>query len=216
MSAISYMRRAVNRAMTRGPADMLEYSFHVAKKKAASALIDLRYGGVISKTEPGWKPNSAGRYMNTPTDIYTLDAMTDAANISQDDVIVDVGCGDGFPIAYWLSKGIKNKIIGLEIDPRAAAKAIARFKNVSNVTIIEGDATVEAAKTGGTIFFLFNPFAELPTRAFEQSIRSMRPRILYLNYDHVDQFLPEYWTVAKSVNAKPDYRQYRFATLNPA
>lgn len=216
MSAIDYMKRAVNRAITLGPADMLEYSFHVAKKKASSALIDLRYGATISKTEPGWKPNSAGRYMNTPTDIYALDAMTAAAQLKPDDVIVDVGCGDGFPIAYWLSKGIKNKIIGLEIDPSAAAKARSRFKSIPNVSIVEGDATVEAAKTNGTVFFLFNPFAEPQTKAFENSIRAMKPRLLYLNYNHVDQFSPEHWTVTKTVNAKPDYRQYRFATINPA
>lgn len=212
---LDYALRALNRARTLGMSDTLEYSFHVAKKAARKTAIDLRYGGVISKTEHNWKPNDAGRYMNTPTDIYALDAITAAAQLKPDDEIVDVGCGDGFPIAYWLSKGIKNKIVGIEIDPSAAAKARSRFKHVSNVTIIEGDATVEAAKTGGTVFFLFNPFAEPQTRAFEQSIRHLKPSILYLNYNHVDQFGADHWSVEKIVNVKPDYRQYRFARVVP-
>lgn len=211
---LNYALRAVNRARTLGLSDTLEYSFHIAKKAVTKTAIDLRYGGVISKTEHGWKPNERGRYMNTPTDIYALDAMTAAANIGPDDVIVDVGCGDGFPIAYWLSRGIKNKIVGIEIDPAAAKKAKARFSNISNVEIIEGDATVEAAKSGGTIFFLFNPFGEPQTRAFEQSVRGIAARILYLNFDHIDQFPTDQWKIEQVVSKKPDYRQYRFASLS--
>lgn len=212
---LNYALRAVNRARALGLSDTLEYSFHIAKKAAMKTAIDLRYGGVISKTEHGWKPNERGRYMNTPTDIYALDAMTAAANIGPNDVIVDVGCGDGFPIAYWLSRGIKNKIVGVEIDPAIAAKAKARFKNAPSVTIIEGDATIEAAKTGGNVFFLFNPFAEPQTRSFEQSIRGMASRVMYLNYNHIDQFSADNWKIDYSISKKPDYRQYRFARMFP-
>ena len=43
--------------------------------------------------------------------------------IRPDDVLVDVGSGKGRVLNFWLQKGLRNRIVGIEIDERWAAIA---------------------------------------------------------------------------------------------
>ncbi len=77
--------------------------------------------------------------------------------ISTNDIMVDVGCGKGRILNYWISNFPKNKIFGIELDPLIAKKVARRLKNYKNVTILSGKAQ-ELIPDNASIFYLFNPF----------------------------------------------------------
>ncbi len=103
--------------------------------------------------------------------------------IAPNDVLVDVGCGKGRVLAWWLSRGYRNRMIGLELDPRIAAATAARFAAASNVRVIAGDA-VENLPPDGTLFWLFNPFDEPVLRAFRDRLKQCCEEGARLVYSH--------------------------------
>jgi hypothetical protein len=84
--------------------------------------------------------------------IRILDSSTNSK-----DVLVDVGCGQGRIINYWLEKKMNNRIIGIEYDEGIAAATKERLKNYKNVEIICGDAT-KCTPLDATFIYMFNPF----------------------------------------------------------
>ncbi|WIG52460.1 MAG: hypothetical protein OJF48_003379 [Afipia sp.] len=210
---IRYLLRGFNRVRANGIFETAAYSSRVALKHLRGGLLDIRYGGRLSRTAHDWKRNEQGRYANVPTDVYTLDAIFDQLTIRADDALVDVGCGDGRVIAYCLSRRLNNKIVGIELLSDAAEIAARRFAKYPNVKIIAGDATTTDAQ--GSIYFLFNPFEEGPTERFERMLRGRDVTIAYLNHPHLDRFSRDHWHIEEHVATKPDWRQYRFAILTP-
>ncbi len=111
-------------------------------------------------------------------------------SIQPNDVIVEVGCGKGRVINYLLYKGIKNKIIGYEINVRLAnltKKRLARFKNVD----IHSGNILENFPSEANLFYLFNPFKEGMMEAFKEkiwAIRNCNPTMLYFNPTCLDVF----------------------------
>jgi SAM-dependent methyltransferase len=111
-------------------------------------------------------------------------------NIRPQDVIVDVGCGKGRVFNYLLYKGIKNTMIGYEINPlvgNQTAKRLARYKNV----IIRCDNIFDDFPPEGNVFYLYNPFKDAMTTEFSQrilKIANRKPVILYNNPLHLNVF----------------------------
>jgi len=87
-------------------------------------------------------------------------------------VLVDVGCGLGRVILWWLSQRYNNKIIGLEIDEKIAQAAGKRLNKYENVQIITGDAVVNIP-SDGTLFYLFNPFGADQMKRFKARLEEM-------------------------------------------
>src|SRR5437667_1990051 len=77
----------------------------------------------------------------TPTDQPVADAMLRLARVTPDDVVYDLGSGDGrIPILAAQKYGARG--VGIELDPKlvALSKEVAREGEVSDrVTFIEGD-----------------------------------------------------------------------------
>ena len=68
-----------------------------------------------------------------------VDEVLNSANVKEDAIVLDVGCGTGVLIPYILEKGAK-KVTGIDISPNMAR--IAAEKNKSEkVEIICGDAS---------------------------------------------------------------------------
>jgi precorrin-6B methylase 2 len=61
--------------------------------------------------------------------------------IEPNDVLVDVGCGKGRVTNWWLSQGLRNRMVGIELDPDVASATEKRLRRFSNVTILNEDAT---------------------------------------------------------------------------
>ena len=82
---------------------------------------------------------------------YALSLIFKGETIAPDDVLVDVGCGKGRVLNWWLSKRLPNRIVGLELDPEVAAHTRHRLRKYRNVTIITGDFDLMTFLHGVTV-----------------------------------------------------------------
>jgi SAM-dependent methyltransferase len=183
-----------------------------------NAHLDLRYArrflGGVHKTAFA----DVGVEDTANTDYAALPPMFEG-KIRPDDVLVDVGCGKGRVMIWWLSQGYDNSIVGLELDPSVAADTRRRLQRYPNVRVIAGDAIANLPPEG-TVFYLFNPFkAPLVSRFKDQLSRVVkRPadlRIFYYNCVHLDVFLGDRaWTVEREVLDTPGHF-HPFAIIRP-
>lgn len=136
--------------------------------------------------------------------------------IRKQDVLVDVGCGQGRMINYWLSRRLRNKIIGLELDPRVAKKTARNLSKCRNVHIITGDAIANLPEDG-TIFYFYNPFVEEKVREFERIMSSRfinKPiRIVYYNPKSLHVFQNNRWSI-RYINFDKDLGKKRWGRIN--
>jgi hypothetical protein len=123
-----------------------------------NAYWDWKYGGWCGGTRES-PFASLGAFKTQSVEYLQLKALFQRANlrITADDVLVDIGCGKGRVINYWLMTGHRNRMVGIEIDDDIASQARHRLQKYSNVTILSGDA-VTLFPAEGTIFYLWNPF----------------------------------------------------------
>ena len=154
---------------------------------ARNLLVDLRYGAYLGRPT-GSRFDHLGAHPVAHTDYRVLRAIFRDRPI-EGEVLVDVGCGKGRVIHYWLSRGFKNRLIGIELDAEIAAQVRKRLRRFANVEIVAGSA-VENLPTDGTVFFLSNPFDKKVILQFKRSIaeRSSPATLLYYNSVHVEAF----------------------------
>lgn len=147
-------------------------------RKLKTMYIDAKYGYPLkellrhTQNHEGAHPALAsGDY----DEIRMLDSLTNS-----NDVLVDVGCGQGRMINYWLEKKMDNRIIGIEIDEVIAHTTEERLKKYKNVEIICGDAT-KCAPLDATFIYLFNPFDFETTQKFADYIWDNRDHYIHNN-----------------------------------
>ena len=156
-------------------------------------IVDLRYGGWCGGRTIN--PFSAeGAFPIQSMDYAALTAVHERNGIElrHDDVLVDVGCGRGRVLNWWLARGITNPIIGLELVAEIAARTAHRLRIHPNVSIRQGDA-MELLPQEGTFFFLYSPFDRAAMLRFRDTLRAKirrlsELRILYFNCRFVDVF----------------------------
>ncbi len=147
-------------------------------------LIDLRFGKVLS-----------GIYLTEPdcgnSDYHALSRIFEN-RIRDSDVLVDVGCGRGRVINWWLTHYPGNDVIGIEVDENIARQTEKRLDKHPNVKIVSGDA-IENIPKNGTIFYFYNPFEVAEVEAFKDRLASLfdsshRILLLYYNCKHLSVF----------------------------
>lgn len=154
-----------------------------------NAVRDLRYGGLLGGTIKT-KQAHLGAHNVSNTEYDELSRLFAEVEVAPDDVIVDVGCGKGRAINWFLSRYPRNAIYGIELDPEVCARTARRLRRRPNVTIVCGDAT-ELLPEDGTLFYLFNPFGEPVLRKFAEALLrtgSERRRIVYYNCKFLEPF----------------------------
>lgn len=136
--------------------------------------------------------------------------------IKKDDVLVDVGCGKGRVINYWIFKKYKNKITGLELDKKIATQTAKQFSRLKNVTIIPGNALLNIPPDG-TVFYFYNPFSKEIVIQFEAILSDMfknKPiKIIYYNPKSIDVFNNDKWKVTY-INFEKDLGYRRWGRMN--
>jgi len=93
---------------------------------ARNMAMDLRYGALLSGTIKSRRSGAS----NVANSQYSVLPPIFDGRIGRDDVLVDVGCGKGRVINWWLSRGLRNRIVGIELEPEVAsatAKRLARY-----------------------------------------------------------------------------------------
>jgi SAM-dependent methyltransferase len=94
-----------------------------------------------------------------PTQPEVVDAMLKLANVTKDDVVYDLGCGDG-RIVVAAARAYGAKAIGIDIDPQRIAEANANAKTAGvegRVKFILGDLFQQDFKEASVVtLYLLN------------------------------------------------------------
>ena len=173
----------------RSTASICAYSVQ-ASRVIRNALVDLRFGSLLSgKIQTKYRDKGA---VDTVNSDYVAIARLCAGSIRPDDVLVDVGCGKGRVIRWWIGQGFQNRIIGIELDPSVAHRTRRRFSRFPNIEILAGDA-VDLIPSNGTVFYLYHPFHRAKMREFQSKLVKVsndisNVRILYNNCKYIGLF----------------------------
>ena len=186
------------------------------KRLFRNAAFDLRYGAFLGGTV-STPYASLGIHDTASTDYEALPEIF-SNTILPSDVLVDIGCGKGRVINWWLSRGWNNQIIGIELDPEIARETARRLQRHRNVKIIWGDALAQLPENG-SIFYLFNPFNEVWVAAFKDRVATLvqsgnRARIFYYNCVHVHTFKNDPRWIVDEIEMR--YPFHRLALIKPA
>jgi len=174
------------------------WNLHVVKPRygietVRDRVLDARYGGNCGGTyssrwdHMGYRGTSSAHY-------YYLGKVFAEHNvpIGPDDVLVDVGCGKGRVLNFWLHRGLRNRMVGIEIDERWAEFAERRLSSYDNVEVLCGDA-FELLPPESSVVFIFNPFTRETTQRFKEHLEHLRPpgadlTLVYYMANYADLF----------------------------
>lgn len=120
-----------------------------------------------------------------PTALNVLQGIFNQVEIKPNDILVDIGCGDGDVIAYWLSLGLKNTIYGVELHGDTYDSTKDKFVDNVNVSIVHSDASKIIPE--GTLYYLFNPFRGEQMERFARLVPKAA-RIVYYNPTELAMF----------------------------
>lgn len=164
-----------------------------------NAVRDVRFGRPLVGSRTS-RHRHLGSKDVVNSDYGALDAIF-AGRIRPDDVLVDVGCGKGRVLNWWLAHSHPDqRIVGLELDHDVARRTARRMRRHPNVTVVAGDA-IEHLPADGTLFFLYNPFDAAVMARFVDRLQALVPAdrdplILYSNPKYLEAFDPAEWSVA--------------------
>ena len=194
MEVSSYVGRAVARLKRRGLRDVSRYSLHLLKERAYASAIDLRFGGRLCRTDLNEAIYKDGRHTMVHSSYHVLRDIFARVPVREDDVLVDIGCGEGRVINFWLSQGWNNLIVGIEAVEAVANRTRERYRKYENVSIVAGDA-VDNLPSHGTLFYMYNPFDDDVVARFEQAVRPLDARIVYYQNNCMTPFETDSWRI---------------------
>jgi hypothetical protein len=157
---------------------------------ARNMALDLRYGASLAGTIPS-RTRDAAPVTNSQ---YSVLPHIFAGRIAHDDVLVDVGCGKGRVINWWLSQGLRNRMVGIELETEVASSTAKRLRRFPNVSIINEDATTWMPGDA-TLAYMYSPFGAETMARFKEHIADQFVRngitLLYWNPQFVDVFFDD-------------------------
>lgn len=164
------------------------------KRLVRNAVGDLRYGGRFLGGYVANPGASLGHEATEHAGYGVLGLLFGGLEIRSDDVIVDVGCGRARMMNWFLGRGLRNRMVGLEINAEVARETARRLRRYPQISIIEGDA-IANLPGDGTIFYLYNPFSRELMEKFAERVGKLpcsgagagaRPMVVYLNALHME------------------------------
>lgn len=217
---MSIIRRLSRRIKDEGLARTVKYFGYVGYDTVRGfifgTLLDLKYSQRLlwGNQRTAYKHLGANDVWHT--DYSAMPVIFQQVTVTPEDVLVDVGCGKGRVINYWLSQGYTNKMYGLELDPLVATETALQFAGWSNVIILPGDAVLNLPEEG-TIFYFYNPFAPEKVAIFEKRIAEIARRhqatIVYYNPKSLHVFENGIWDI-QLIDFEEDLGIKRWGRLN--
>lgn len=138
----------------------------------AEVRIDKKIGGKALNKRIETKHAAEGAKDTQSTDYRLLKPLFEKVTLSENDKLVDVGCGQGRVLSYLITeKGFKGKLVGIELASDIAAFTQARFRNYPQVEIINKNV-IGNIPADGTVFYLFNPFNGMVLKDFLDSFEN--------------------------------------------
>ncbi len=146
----------------------------------------------------GNEPQPAARAPDVifvPTPQRVIDALLRLAHVTRNDVVYDLGCGDGRIVVSAARLGARS--VGIDIDPQRIREAQARIRKAGmgrRATVIQGDL-FEADIGEATVVTLYL-LSSLNQKLRPKLLAELRPgtRIVSLGFDMGD------WKPEKSVD----------------
>lgn len=212
--------RLRNRIKNEGVCKTIQYigyaTFYCIRECILNTWLDLRYCHRLLKGNIKTSYQALGANDIYHTKYSALPIIFRMVRLSKKDVIVDVGCGKGRVINFLLSRGHRNRMIGLELDKEIAARTAKQFRKYKNVSIISGNALLNIPKEG-TIFYFYNPFSREVVIKFEKILSQMflnlPIRIIYYNPKSIDVFCNGSWRI-RYINFEHDLGYRRWGRIN--
>lgn len=139
--------------------------------------------GVCQDTETAF--NNLGPYVPTPLEVVRK--MLRFADVKPNDVVYDVGCGDG-RIVITAAKEFGAKAIGIEINPFLVTEALENVKEEKvedRVTIIEQDALTSDFSSATVITIYLLPEGNLKLKPIFEKYLKPGVRVIFHNFEMV-------------------------------
>lgn len=184
--------------------------FHTKKPKdrplaqrlyaALAAWQDRRFGGVSVEQRKSSRFSAQGAEAVQSSDYRALGRIfRRQVKLTAQDVLLDVGCGEGRVLTYLASRHCKARLMGIELDPDAAATArnrVAACPGGTSIQILCGnildDSTADLFRSV-TVYYLFNPFNGKIFSKFIARLEKLAPhpvRLVYL-FDYYSGYLTD-------------------------
>jgi hypothetical protein len=156
---MSVVARVIRVYQRHGIGYILRRCWHEGIRAADNFFLDLRSSGQFLGGNMESRYASSGANGTQSSDYLSLSYIFgNLVQVRDSDVLVDVGCGKGRIIFWWLSRGYQNRMIGIELDEKVARATKNRLRRYNNVTIICGNA-LEHIPRDATLLYMANPFS---------------------------------------------------------
>ena len=142
------------------------------------------------------------RFVPTPDDI--VDKMAKLAKMTKDDVVYDLGCGDGVMLIRPIQQGVAKRGVGIEYDPkmvRIATENVKKAKLSDKIDIRQGDMLKMTEKdvADATVVLLYIG-DDLGERVGPVLKKALKPGSRIVSH----RFLLGEWKADKSITVKGD------------
>lgn len=164
-------------------------TFHLA---AAVATAIAALAPISATSVPSRQPVHDPDVVFVPTSEAVVDAMLDMARVGPQDVVYDLGCGDGRIVVAAAKRGARA--IGVDIDPERVAEANANVQSAgvqNRATIKEGDL-FQADIHDATVVTLYL-LEGLNTRLKPKLLQDLRPgtRVVSHSFNGMGDWKPD-------------------------
>lgn len=156
-----------------------------------------------------------GAHDPTPTPYFVLEELFKQYSFGEHSHLLDVGCGTGRVLAYFVRAGFPGRATGIELDPELAKVAQAWTSKFGNVQVQQGDV-LDLDLDEYSDFYLFNPFDANVLRRFIEALEAAltHPCTLVHMSDNGDSW----WYASRtgwSVLAEGEFSSYQNARGYP-
>jgi len=134
------------------------------------------------------KKGEEPKYSNftyVPTADEVIDKMFEMGKVNKDDVIFDLGCGDG-RILYMAAKKFGCRGIGIDLNPERIEDAMKKFREYDTGTLVEirfGDALKVKDISDATVVALYM-FPEFMDLWYPIAKEKLKPGTRILSHDY--------------------------------
>lgn len=136
--------------------------------------LDLAYCGVDLSKQKETRFKDMGAHDPTPTHYFVLEQLFGHFSFDARTRLLDVGCGAGRALAYFLHAGFPGRATGIELDPQLAQIAREWSAQHANLRVLQGNV-LEHDLREYTDFYLFNPFDAGQLRQFIANVEAQVP-----------------------------------------
>jgi len=160
--------------------------FSRVRRLIRNLFLDLKYGGFVGGVKKTPFPD-VGAFDTANTDYAALPYIFKNI-IEPNDILVDIGCGKGRVINWWLDNYPGHSMFGIEIDAEIAEMTASRLSAYQNVHVCPG-SFIDNIPPGKLVIYMFNPFScDVMENFIKQLLSDMsagrvdpRSRIVYYN-----------------------------------